>query len=177
MKAPKSFIVTPAEDRYAKTKSGLSISTTENAKNVSKRAWVVALPHNYHGPIEVGDEVLVHHNIFREYLDMQGRLQRSRAYLYDELYHAIPEEIFLYHQEGAWHAHLDYCYIEPILVDDISELDKGDLQHTGTIFLSNMHKTGDPIGFTPESEYEIWIDGKLYYRMRDKDVCLYERFE
>jgi hypothetical protein len=182
MQSPDSFIVTPKKKKY---KSGKkfgnvefeTVTSIENAKDVSKEAIIVALPLNYHGEIEVGDEVIVHHNIFRDYYNQRGIMKHSRAYLYDDLYTAIPEELFLYKKDGKWKANLNFCFVEPIEEDSISILEGGTLPHTGTIWLSNTHKVNEPIGFTPESEYEVWIDDKLYYRMRDIDVCIYDRFE
>lgn len=181
MRSPHSFIVTPKKRKYkTKTIAGVEFeiaTSVEDAKDVSKEAIVVALPLVYEGEIKVGDEVLIHHNIFRDFYDARGNLKHSRAYLYDDLYTAIPEEVFLYKQNGKWKPHLDFCIVKPILEDNISLISQGDLPHTGTIFLSNEHFTDEPIGFTPESEYEIWIDGEMYYRMRDRDICLYERFK
>jgi len=181
MRSPHSFIVSPKKKRYKTTTiAGVELDTStsiENAKDVSKEGIVVALPLIYDGPIKVGDEVLIHHNIFREYYDQTGKLKYSRAFLYDDLFTAIPEEVFLYKEDGEWRPHLDFCFVKPIHEDSLSLLDNSQLQHTGTIFLSNEHTTKEPIGFTRESEYEIEIDGELYYRMRDNDICLYERFQ
>lgn len=181
MQSPDSFIVTP---KYKKYKSGKkfgnvefeTVTSIENAKDVSKEAIIVTLPLNYHGDIEVGDEVIVHHNIFRDYYDQHGKMKHSRAFLYDSLYTVIPEELFLFKKNGKWQPNLNFCFVEPIEEDSISILDGGHLPHTGRVYLSNTHKSTSPIGFTPESEYEVWIDEKLYYRMRDTDVCIYERF-
>jgi hypothetical protein len=182
MQSPESFIVTPKEKKY---KSGKKIgdvvfetvTSIENAKDVSKEAIVVALPLNYTGEIEVGDELIIHHNIFRDYYGHSGKMKHSRAFLYDDFYTAIPEEVFLYKKNGEWKPNDGFCFIEPIEEDSISILEGGFLPFTGTVWLSNTHKTKKPIGFTPESEYEVWIGDKLYYRMRDVDVCIYDRFE
>lgn len=182
MQAPQSFIVTPKHKRY---KSGKKIgdkvfetvTSIEDAKDVSKEAIVVSLPLNYKGEIEVGDEVIIHHNIFRIYFDQKGKMKYSRAYLYDNLFHAIPEEVFLYKKDGKWKANDEFCFIKPITEDNISLLKGQELPHTGTVFASNEHPVGMQIGFTPESEYEVWVDGELYFRMRNLDVCVYDRFE
>jgi len=182
MQAPQSFIVTPKHKRY---KSGKqmgdvkfeTVTSIEDAKDVSKEAIVVAVPLNYNGEIEVGDEVIIHHNIFRMYFDQRGEMKHSRAYLYDDKYHAIPEEVFLYKKGDEWKASDDSCFIEPLTEDWISILEGQQLPHTGIVFASNVHPKGMEVGFTPESEYEIWVDGKVYYRMRNIDVCVYERFE
>lgn len=181
MRSPESFIVTPKDRKYKSTKKlgGVDFETVvsiENAKDVSQEAIVVQLPMNYNGEIEIGDELIIHHNIFRDYYSQNGKMKHSRAYLYDDLFTAIPEEVFLYKKEGKWKANLSFCFVEPMEEDSISILDGVKLPHTGKIWVSNMHKVSEPIGFTPESEYEVWVDGKPYYKMSDSDICIYDRF-
>lgn len=181
MQAPQSFIVTPKHRRYKEGKKMgdvvfETVSSVEDAKDVSKEAIVVALPMNYDGDIEVGDEVIIHHNIFRSYYDVQGKLKQSRAHLYDEYFQVIPEELFLYKKKGEWFPNEDFCFVAPITIDEDSLLEQG-LEHTGVVWASNEHKEGIRVGFTPESEYEVWVDGLLLYRMRDRDICLYIKEE
>ncbi|WZE63607.1 co-chaperonin GroES [Maribacter phage Panino] len=181
MRSPDSFIVTP---KYKKYKSGKiiggvefeTVTSIENAKDVSKEGIVVNIPLNYNGEIEIGDDVIIHHNIFRDYFNQAGKMKHSRAYLYDDLYTAVPEEIFLYKKQGQWKAFGDTCIVKPIEENSDSILEGVSLEHTGTIHISNIHKTDSIIGFTPESEYELWLDDVLYYKMRDIDICIYERF-
>lgn len=131
MQAPHSFIVRPKSKRYKTTTiAGVELDTStsiEDAKDVSKEGIVVAVPLTYKGDIEVGDEVLIHHNIFREYYDQNGNIKYSRAFLYDDLFTAIPEELFLYKKDGKWHPHLDYCFVKPIHEDTLSLLDNSQL--------------------------------------------------
>jgi hypothetical protein len=180
MQSPLNFIVTPKKKRYKTTNiAGVELHTStsiENAKDVSKEAIVIAIPKIYDGEILPGDEVLIHHNVFRDYYNQYGKLKHAKSYLYDDLFTVIPEELFLYKKNGEWKPNLDFCFVEPILEDTISFLSEGNLKHTGNIYLSNTHKTKNPIGFTPESEYEIEIEGKVYYRMKDCDIMIYNRF-
>ena len=182
MQSPESFIVKPKNKKYKLGKKFgnvefETVTSIENAKDVSKEAIIVALPLNYQGDIKIGDEVIVHHNIFRDYYDQRGVMKHSRAFLYDNLYTVIPEELFLYKKDKKWKPNLNFCFVEPLEEDNISILEGGFLPHTGKIWLSNTHQVNEPVGFTPESEYEVWIDDRLYYRMRDCDVCIYNRFE
>lgn len=181
MRAPESFIVSPLEGRY---KRGIEIdgvvfgtvTSIEDAKDVSKKAVVVSVPLNYRGDIAEGDEVIVHHNIFRSYYNQHGKLTNSRAYLHENLYQVIPEELFLYKKDGIWIPNLDFCFVRPIEEDTISKLSGLKLPHTGVVVYSNLHKTEDPIGFTPESEYQVTVDDEILYRMRDCDISIYDRF-
>lgn len=177
MEAPQSFIVTPKHKRYNTGKQMgdvvfETVSGIEDAKDVSKEAIVVAVPLNYNGEIEAGDEVIIHHNIFRSYYNQKGKLTYSKAFLFDDYFQAIPEEVFLYKKDGEWKANEEFCFIKPIF-GDAEKLLSQDIEHTGTVYKSNEHPEGMKIGFTPESEYEVWVDDVMYYRMRNVDVCIY----
>ena len=80
MKSPFYFIVEPVEGkRYNNTKtiSGLNFitSTSEEDYTVSNRKGIVKeVPLKYQGPIQKGDILLVHHNVFKYYNDMKGSL-------------------------------------------------------------------------------------------------------
>lgn len=148
------------------------VASIENAKDVDKRAVVVAIPLMYNGPIKVGDEVICHHNIFREYLNSKGKVTFTRAHLYDNLFHAAPFEVFMYFRDGEWQAHGEFTFVEPVYEDNsvITRRKK----HTGRIVASNVHPKGQVVGFTPESEYNISIErGEELFRMKDEDICLY----
>jgi len=79
MKSPFAFIVTPLEGkRYSNTKSiggiDLIISTSqEDHKYSNREAEVKELPLGYNGPIQEGDILLVHHNVFKYYNNMKGK--------------------------------------------------------------------------------------------------------
>ena len=71
MKSIYQFIVKPLnKNRYNNTKEiegvDLIISTSEEDVSASNRqAIVLETPINYCGPIEKGDTLLVHHNVFK----------------------------------------------------------------------------------------------------------------
>ena len=176
MYAPFSFIVTPkGKKRYRPANEGgfATSSSIEFAKDVNRNAIVVAVPKGYDGKIQPGDEAFIHHNVFRIYYNQQGKATNSRCFLYDDLYTVSPEELFLYKQDGVWYPHGDWCYVRPIKEDKISEFKQSRLEHTGIIVMSNEHKEGTIIGFTPESEYEVDFNGETLYRMRNIDICVY----
>ena len=71
-----SFIVKPLIDRYDNVKNidnkELILNTSiEDHKFVSKKAVVVSTPAAYKTDVNIGDEVYVHHNIFRRWYDLQ----------------------------------------------------------------------------------------------------------
>ena len=76
MKSPFQFIVKPVKGkRYDNTKEigGIDfiISTSQEDHKFSNRyAEVVSTPIDYSGPIQTGDILLVHHNVFKFYYDI-----------------------------------------------------------------------------------------------------------
>lgn len=178
MRSPHSFIVRPKEARYKRAVdvgNGKRLEVTasiENAKDVDKRAVVVATPLIYDGPIREGDEVIIHHNIFRNYYNSKGKLTYTRAYLYDDLFYAADFEVFMYNRDGRWMPHGGYTFVSPIW-EGSGEIERKQ-RHLGEVVASNVHPEGQVVGFTPESEYNISIQrGIELYRMRDEDICLY----
>ena len=68
------FIVKPLKERYDNIRrvdnTNLIINTSiENHRFISKKAVVVATPAAYNTKINIGDELYVHHNIFRRWYD------------------------------------------------------------------------------------------------------------
>ena len=92
MKSPYSFIVKPYNNkRYDNTKTygetNFIISTSEEDHSASNRyAIVVSTPIDYSGPVKEGDTLLVHHNVFKFYNDMQGRRKSGKSYFKDNLF-------------------------------------------------------------------------------------------
>ena len=82
MKSLYHFIVKPLENRYDNIRkvddTELIINTSiENHRFVSKKAVVVSTPAAYTTKINVGDELYVHHNIFRRWYNMRGEEKNS----------------------------------------------------------------------------------------------------
>ena len=91
MNAYKDFIVAPIGQRYNNVKrvDGKElILNTEifNHQYINRKARVIATPLLFQSPINVGDEVIVHHNIFRRWHDVKGRERNSRSYWKENKY-------------------------------------------------------------------------------------------
>ena len=89
MRSPFYFIVEPVGGKsYDNVReSGLIISTSkEDHKATNRFATVINTPIGYDGPIEAGDTLVVHHNVFRSYYDMKGKERKSMSHLKDNLY-------------------------------------------------------------------------------------------
>jgi len=84
MKTVFDFLIKPLEKRNNNTKSikdkQLIVNTEmQNHNYVSRIGVVLAVPSEYNG-ISVGDEVIVHHNVFRRYRDIRGKEKNSRTW-------------------------------------------------------------------------------------------------
>ena len=89
MKSPNQFIVIPKNDRrYDNIKdidgTQVILDVSEESYSFSNReAVVLSTPINYTGPIEEGDSILVHHNVFKFFNDMHGRRQSGKSFFRD----------------------------------------------------------------------------------------------
>lgn len=182
MRSPHGFLVSPVGDsRYNTKKDGLIISTSkEDARNSNRFAEVVELPVNYSGPVQKGDTLVVHHNVFKYYNDIQGRERSGRSFIKDNLFLVEPDQWFMYKStDGEWRTHDKYCFIEPKPLNNFWMAVPGIEYHlVGEVAYSNKQlesigiNKGDMVGFMPESEYQFDIDGKTLYRMFTNHICI-----
>ena len=112
MKAYKDFIVSPIGERYNNSKKigdKELILNTEiyNHQYVNRLAKVIATPLLFSSPINVGDEVIVHHNVFRRWHDIKGKERNSRSYWKEDKYFVSKDQIFLY-KDKNWKATLGF---------------------------------------------------------------------
>lgn len=185
MKSPYNFIVTPFNKRrYNNIKEigdvDLITSVSQEDHTSSNRfATVISTPINYQGPIEKGDILLVHHNVFKFYYDMYGRQKSGRSFLKDDLFLIDNDQFFLYQKNNKWFSHSKYCFIKPIPAKN-SALYKGCKEEPlfGVVKYINKEltelgvKEGDNISFTPDSEYEFYVEGEKLYRMFTNNITM-----
>ena len=183
MKSLYSFIVKPFEDRYNNTKKVndkelIINSSIENHIFVSKKAVVVSTPAAYTTEIKVGDEVYIHHNVFRRWYDQKGRERNSSTYFKDDMCFCSPEQIYMYNLKP----HLDYCFIKPVLNTHFLENRKeqpnvGIIKYTNKTLEALGITPGTLITFTPNSEFEFIIDGERLYCMKSNDIALTHEYK
>lgn len=140
--------------------------TERDAQFVNRIGTVLSVPFLFHTPIEEGDEVIVHHNVFRKWFNKHKEERDSSAYLRENQFSVYPDQVFGYKRDGKWYGAPGYCFVEPILNDDRwSVANKKGL--TGILAFGDEESPaeGTKIGFTPDSEYEFIIEGKLLYRV------------
>ena len=103
MKSPFSFIVKAYnERRYDNIKNvgGVEFITRvskEDHTSCNRFAIVVETPVGYKGPIQPGDQLLVHHNVFKYYNDMKGVERSGKSYFKDDLFFVDMDQFFMYH--------------------------------------------------------------------------------
>ena len=118
MKAYKDFIISPIGERYNNSKKvgdkELVLNTEiYNHQFVNRLAKVIATPLLFQSPINIGDEVIVHYNVFRRWYDVKGRERNSRSYWKEDKYLITEDQIFLYKNKN-WRAMPGFSFIKPI---------------------------------------------------------------
>ena len=183
MKSLYSFIVKPLNERYDNIKKVgdkelIINSSIENHIFVSKKAVVVSTPAAYTTEIKVGDEVYIHHNIFRRWYDQKGRERNSSTYFKDDMCFCSPEQIYMYNSIP----HLDYCFVKPLKNQSVLE-NRKEQPNVGIVKYSNKSlealkiTPGTLITFTPNSEFEFIIDGERLYCMKSNDIALTHEYQ
>ena len=183
MKSLYQFIIKPKKERYDNIRNiddkTLIINTNiEDHQFVSKKAVVVSTPAAFDTDIKPGDEVYVHHNIFRRWYNMKGEEKNSSTYFKDDLYFAHLDQIYMYNLK----CHLDYCFVSPLKeINDFSTLKER--EHFGILKYSNKSlervglNPGALVVFTPNSEFEFIIEGERLYCMKSNDIAITHEYE
>ena len=176
MRAYKDFIISPIGERYNNSKKiddkELIINTEVfNHQYVNRKAKIIATPMLFSSPINVGDEVIVHHNVFRRWHDVKGRERNSRSYWKEIKYLISEDQIFLY-KDDTWKALPGFSFVKPLkAVNSFNTEDERPL--IGIIKYSDgTFDKEELVGFTPNSKYEFVIDGERLYRVLNKFITI-----
>jgi len=185
MKSIYQFIVEPInKTRYNNTKKigGIDFIVNTSEEEVSaanRQAKVIETPLNYCGPIEKGDILLVHHNVFKFYNDMRGRRQSGKSFFKDNLFLVDLDQFFAFKKNDKWYGYDRYCFLKPTpkhdsyifkpftnepLVGEVVIINKG-LTEQGV-------KVGDKVCYKPNQEYEFEVDGQKLWRMYDHSITM-----
>jgi len=176
MKAYKDFIVSPIGERYTNSKKvdgkELVLNTEiYNHQFVNRKAIVIDTPLLLETSIKKGDEIIVHHNVFRRWHDVKGKERNSKSYWKDNKYIISQDQIFLYKQK-EWKATPGYSFVQPI-VSDNKLTNESEQSLVGIIKYSDgTFNKNELVGFTPNSEYEFIIEGKRLYRVLNKFITI-----
>lgn len=176
-----NFFIEPKGERYTNKKDNngneLILNTELQNHSYSNRIGIVkSTPLAYDTPISEGDEVIVHHNVFRRFHDIRGVEKNSRSYFDEDTYIVNDDQIFMYKSiSNDWTATDGFCFVKPLketkqfadtyekpLIGIVKYKDKN----------SSEFKVGDLVGFSPSSEYEFIIDGQRLYRIPNKFITI-----
>ena len=125
--------------------------------------------------LKIGDEVIVHHNVFRRWYNKEGEEKVSFSYIKKDLYHVNEDQIYLYKKNNNWFAYNGYTFIKPILNKDkftlkIENQNKGIVKYTDGVF-----NVGELVGFNPRVNHEFIIDDELLYKIPNNFIeIIYE---
>jgi hypothetical protein len=185
MKSLHKFIVKPIRgERYSNTVhiAGMDffVNTSEENHIYSNReAVVIATPISYTGEIQVGDVILVHHNVFKTQFDIRGNRKLSTEHIYDDVFFVGEGSYYGYKRNGQWKMIDKYCMVKPVDKINRGGFEKniteepliGELRYVNDYLKDRGVKEGDSVLFTPDSEYEFRIDGERLYRMYDSSIA------
>ena len=182
MRSIFNFIIAPKEDRYNNKKSvgdkELILNTEiSDHKYVSRNGVVLETPLEVKTDIKKGDEVILHHNVFRRWYDVRGKEKNSSSFLSEDKYFVDVDQIFLYKRNKQWQAPKGYCFVKPI--QSIDKFDPnperpliGIIKFVDKELQKNGIKKNDLVGFTPSSEYEFIVDGERMYRVLTNSISI-----
>ena len=177
MKSVYNFVVTPKGERYNNSKkigdTNLILNTEIfNHQYINRNATVISTPIIGDTKINIGNEVIVHHNVFRRWHNVKGIEKNSKSYFNEKTYIVNPDQIFLYKQNNIWKVPKGFCWVQPIKNKDKYSSSK-EQDNVGIIKYSDgTFNTGDLVGFTPISTYEFIIEGEKLYRVYTKFITI-----
>ena len=177
MKSVYNFVVTPIGERYNNTKkvgdSELILNTEIfNHQYVNRKASVISTPIIGDTDIQAGDDVIVHHNVFRRWHNVKGIEKNSKSYFNESTYFISQDQIFLYKRYWEWKTPKGYCWIKPLKATDQFNIEQEKPLQGIVKYSDGTVNVNDIVGFTPNSEYEFVIDGERLYRVFSKFITI-----
>ena len=180
MKSLYKTIIRPEGERYNNSidVDGKDLIMNANIsqqdyKYVNRVGIVVETP-VYNPKVKIGDRVLVHQNVFRQYWGFSTHLRTSSSDLDDGTFVVDPDSLYAYNRGNGWKMIDDFIFVEPILKpqeDLIMDMDVYSQRLGKLIYGSpNGLKRGDTVSFTPSSEHVFEFDGMKLYKMKTNDI-------
>jgi len=177
MKSVYNFVVKPIGERYNNTKkvgdSELILNTEIfNHQYVNRKASVISTPIIGETDIQPGDDVIVHHNVFRRWHDVKGVERNSKSYFNENTYFINKDQIFLYKRYWEWKTPKGYCWVKPL-----KAIDQFNVEHEKPLqgivkYSDGTVNVNDLVGFRPNSKYEFIIDGERLYRVLSNFITI-----
>ena len=177
MKSVYNFVVTPKGNRYNNKKKidgGELILNTEifNHQFVNREAIVISTPIVGDTDIKPGDEVIIHHNVFRRWHNQHGIEKNSRSYFNESTYMISSDQIFLYKRNNEWIAPKGYCFVMPLKAVDQFNIESEKPLQGIVKYSDGTVEVNELVGFRPSSEYEFIVDGERLYRVLSNFITI-----
>ncbi len=182
-----NYIIVEVDQAYQNKVDGITVnSSIESVEHINRIAKVVEAPD--FTILNKGDEVVIHHNIFRLRNGLRGKRLQSNYHLEGNKYFVPLTEVFMYKRDDSdWNAIRPFVFVKPIKKEDVkvgnviinsSEQNshKGMIKQHGIVkypndeLVRNGVNVGDKIIFSTWSEYEFNINGETLYKMSTKDI-------
>ena len=177
MKAVFDFIVTPKEQKQT---SFILNTELQNHLFVNRIGVVLSTPINNDTGIEEGDEIVVHHNVFRTFRDIKGKEKKSKSFYKDNLYFVSPSQIYAYKRTTQWKALKGFNFVQPLKENNMFSINK-EKPLVGILKFKDPNLRGvteqDLVGFKPESEYEFVLDKMKLYRVSSNSITIKYEYE
>ena len=170
MQSIYNFIVSPYAKRTTSEKevNGVTLLLNTELQNhlyTSRHGVVQAVPKVNDLGLLPGDEIIVHHNVFRRFRDIRGVEKNSRSYYEEDKFFVYPDQIYAYKRNDEWKPIEGFIFVKPMLEDRMfSEHNERPL--IGKVkYAYGDYKAEELVGFTPGTEYEFNIEGEKVYRV------------
>jgi len=175
MKPLYDYIIRPLGERYnnsVEVGDGKSlILNTEifNHGYINRKAIIVSTPVDNVYNLQEGQEVIVHHNIFRRWHNVKGVEKNSRGFLNEGEYLASPDQIYMY-KTLTWECISGYTFIKPLKNKDVFSSNPeqplvGIVKYSDGTFLPTQL-----VGFSPGDEFEFVVEGERLYRVMNRFI-------
>ena len=177
MQSVFNYLVKPKGDRtvgFKKIEGQTLLLNTDlqNHSYTNRVGTILNLPLVGNEELKEGDDVIVHHNVFRRFRDVRGNEKDSKNYLAEDVYTVQADQIYAFKRDDEWRALKGFCFIKPIKEDKMFSV-SFEKPLIGIVKLGNDEiKTESLVGFKPNSEYEFVIEGQRLYRVPANSITI-----
>ena len=177
MQSVFNYLVSPKGDRTVGSKEiegqTLLLNTDlQNHSYTNRVGTILNLPLVGNEELKEGDDIIVHHNVFRRFRDVRGNEKDSKNYLSEDVYTIQADQIYAFKRNSEWKALKGFCFVKPIKEDKMFSVDF-EKPLIGIVKLGNDEIEKESlVGFKPNSEYEFVIEGQRLYRVPTNSITI-----
>ena len=145
----------------------------QNHEYVNRIGTILSLPLvTVYKELKEGDDVVVHHNVFRRFRDVRCKEKDSKNYLSENVYLVQPDQVYAYKRNNEWKALEGFVFVMPIKETRMFSVND-ERPLIGIVKYSNGEFEKEQlIGFRPNSEYEFIIEGQRLYRVPVNSITI-----